>query len=183
MSASTTNLTPDTAAALERLISALRDAGIEARVRSAFRSCREQAEQWSIGRQPGDTRQKVTYAPGCNSWHVMGRAVDLDLYDAATGKKFGIDEPYQRMGAIAKSLGWQWGGEFDFYDHGHVEWHGAYKTSDFCTDPFHACEEAYARSARVWVGERQLGWGTALAFVLGVAAGALGAYWGVSELS
>ncbi len=119
-------LTPDTWAFVVALDAALRDEGFRPVVRSAYRSCAEQAEQWSIGRMPGDTRKTVTQAQGCKSWHVLGRAVDIDL----------TPPDYARMGEIAKQLGGKWGGDFKgFPDVGHVEFHPGITIEQACPDP------------------------------------------------
>ena len=117
-------LTPDTWAALLVLDQALRAEGFRPVVRSAYRSCAEQAEQYAIGRTAPGTI--TTHAKGCQSWHVLGRAVDIDLQPAS----------YARMGEIAKNLGWKWGGDFKgFPDVGHVEFHPGLTIEQACPDP------------------------------------------------
>ena len=95
-------------------------------VRSTRRTCAQQHGLFLIGRVPGDDRKHVTNADGCISWHVDGRAVDVTMTQGS----------YADFGALAKSLGWKWGGDFPgFPDPGHVEWHPGMKIEDVCPNP------------------------------------------------
>jgi len=120
-----------THAAYLDLLAAAEAQGLTWKVRSTRRTCSEQAEQYAIGRQPDDTRKIVTKARGCTSWHVTGRAIDVTMTQGS----------YDALGALAKSMGWKWGGDFPgFYDGGHIEWHPGLTTADVCPDPMH-CED------------------------------------------
>jgi peptidoglycan L-alanyl-D-glutamate endopeptidase CwlK len=104
-------LTADTREAVVALLDYAASQGIPARVIDSARTCEEQMDMYAQGRTlPGD---KVTWAPGCRSWHTHGRAVDLYL---GTWEL----EPYLVLGPYWQSLGGRWGG--DFGDYGHFEW-------------------------------------------------------------
>lgn len=143
------NVHPDLLAQWPALEAAIRDQGLEPQVRSARRTCAEQAEQYSIGRSgPNDTRKIVTQARGCQSWHVTGRALDIDLY--RNGKKVWQSSEYAIMGAVAKALGWKWGGDFPgFPDPGHVEWYYPGITIEQnCPDPGVCTEYDFTQPAQ-----------------------------------
>lgn len=100
--------------------------GIKLEVRSTLRSCDKQRALYQIGRTPGDARKTVTNANGCVSWHTHGRAVDFNA----------SENRYAEVGALAKSLGFKWGGDFPgFPDLGHVEWHPGLTIEQACPNP------------------------------------------------
>jgi hypothetical protein len=104
-------LTPDTREAVRQLLAYARSLGMDPSILSSFRSCEEQMELYSRGRTaPG---AKVTWVPGCRSWHTHGRAVDLYLGTWDEG-------PYLELGPYWQAMGGRWGG--DFGDYGHFEW-------------------------------------------------------------
>jgi len=118
--------------AVNELTAAAEAQGLAWKVRSTRRSCAQQADLFAVGRQPDDTRKVVTKARGCTSWHVTGRAIDVTMTQGT----------YEQLGALAKSMGWKWGGDFPgFPDVGHVEWHPGMTTADVCPDPMH-CEDS-----------------------------------------
>lgn len=160
-------LTPDTRAALLVLDQALRAEGFRPVVRSGYRSCAEQAEQYAIGRTVGTPGKFTTHAKGCMSWHVLGRAVDIDLYPADFG----------RMGEIAKNLGWKWGGDFKgFPDVGHVEFHPGLTIEQACPDP-DACMDRVPGEMVSPATARKFRW---VPVVLGgIAGGIAAAVWGL----
>lgn len=97
--------------------------GIDARIVSTRRSCAEQNAIYAGG--------VATQARGCQSWHVWGRAADLQLSPASTSN-------YALLGDKWKEMGGVWGGDFLVYgspDIGHFEWHPGLKISDVCPDP------------------------------------------------
>lgn len=104
------------------------------RIRAGLRSCSEQNNIYAQGRT--STGPIVTNAAGCKSWHVMGRAVDLDPFDPVTGKTLpGYSDAYLILGSIWQKLGGVWGGEFDgIDDKGHFEWHPNLKITTACPD-------------------------------------------------
>jgi hypothetical protein len=91
--------------------------GIAARVVSTRRSCAEQDAIYASG--PGT----VTQAHGCVSWHVWGRAADLEVSPASGYAVLG--DEWKRMGGV-------WGGDFSFGDIGHFEWHPGVRIEDVC---------------------------------------------------
>lgn len=109
-----------------------RATGLDLRVRSGRRTCAEQDRIYQQGRESsGDV---VTYASGCRSWHVLGRAVDMDPVDAAGGARPLAD--YQTAGALWKAMGGRWGGDFPgFPDIGHFEWHPGMTIEQACPSP------------------------------------------------
>lgn len=105
---------------------------LKVRPQGGRRTCAEQNAIYAQGREsPGEI---VTYASGCTSWHVLGRAVDVDPVDAA-----GRGQPasvYATAGAIWKNLGGVWGGTFPgFSDIGHFEWHPGLTIAQACPSP------------------------------------------------
>lgn len=122
--------------------------GLKLRVRSGRRTCAEQAQQWAIGRTaPGE---KVTFAKGCRSWHVLGRAVDADPVGA-----FPSCDLYTIAGEIWENMGGRWGGRFPGFgpcgDSGHFEWHPGLSMEALCPDP-DDCEAAVGALGRVqWI--------------------------------
>ena len=108
-------------------------------VRSARRSCQQQTELYGIGRTYNLASAPVTYARGCQSWHVSGRAVDLDLRHAGTDQDASTCPNYARLGQAWEALGGRWGGRFSGFggcgDAGHFEYHPGLEVSDVCPDP------------------------------------------------
>jgi len=127
-----------------------RATGLDLRIRSGRRTCREQDTIYAQGRGE-DGKSIVTQARGCQSWHVMGRAIDADPVDPSTGKMLfpsGTDGgPYAVAGLIWEKLGGVWGGRFSFKDYGHFEWHpDTQRISTLCPDPGQ-CEQMAIRIA------------------------------------
>jgi len=133
-------LTSDTKDAWDGLVAAAKaQLGFDLVPRSARRTCAQQAEQYAIGRGgPNDTRTPVTYAMGCNSRHVVGRAVDFIIY-YSDGRKSYLSSDYTAVGELAESLGWFWGGRLQGFgpngDEGHVQWDNGHTIQDLCPDP------------------------------------------------
>jgi len=133
--------------------------GLKLKVRSGRRTCAEQAQQWAIGRTaPG---QKVTFAKGCMSWHVLGRAVDADPYDPDTGRVTGGCDVYTTAGELWEAMGGKWGGRFPGFgacgDAGHFQWHPGLSMETLCPDP-DDCEAAVAAQGFLGRPERQVEW-------------------------
>lgn len=134
-------LTPDTEAAARELITGARSMGLPVKVLDGFRSCAEQMQLYAQGRTlPG---RKITWAPGCRSWHTHGRAFDLYLgtWD---------QPPYELLGAEWQTMGGRWGGEFG--DYGHFEWHPETRLKDLCPDPEGACPRRLGTAALGGIG-------------------------------
>jgi hypothetical protein len=84
------------------------------------RTCAEQNQIYAQGRE--SSGEIVTYASGCRSWHVLGRAADMDPVSDAG--QMGGESLYRTAGGIWEAMGGKWGGNFPgFADIGHFEWH------------------------------------------------------------
>ena len=156
----------------ERLASALyKKTGLRLEVRSGRRTCKEQRDLYASGRTRGG--DIVTYADGCTSWHVLGRAVDAYVL-RPDGRRSTSQADYEVAGRLWESdFGGVWGGDFPGFgpggDAGHFEYHPGLKIADVCPLPAQ-CEAAAALWGRT---ARPL----TLAFAgLGMLAG-LGAAW------
>jgi hypothetical protein len=146
-------------------------------IRSGRRTCAEQQDLYAIGRSHNLSSAPVTYAAGCRSWHVLGRAVDLYIVDPATGNPLASCAAYEALGELWEQMGGVWGGRFSGFgscgDAGHFEWHPGTTIEDFCPDPS-ACSEVEARVVRQ-IGLAKLA-NVALAFGI-VTGGAVGAWY------
>lgn len=150
--------------AFQRLASAFESrTGLGLKVRSGARSCALQNTLYAQGRSsPGDI---VTDAQGCNSWHVVGRAIDADPVDV-TGVLSGLPADYALAGALWGFLGGVWGGNFPgFEDVGHFEFHPGIKIEQICPNPADCREGAIDT-----VGPAVWPWAAASAAVMGLAA-------------
>ena len=93
------------------------------------RTCGEQNQLYAQGRGGGG--DIVTYASGCTSWHVLGRALDVDVINRAGSMQ--PESAYRVAGQIWHTLGGVWGGTFPgFPDIGHFEYHPGLKIEDVC---------------------------------------------------
>lgn len=148
--------------------------GMPLRVRSGRRSCQQQAELYGFGRTYNLDSKPVTYARGCQSWHVLGQAVDADPADPSTGKVTAATQSCTNAtiaGQLWEQMGGTWGGRFGGFgscgDQGHFEWHPGQKLSEVCPDP-NRCEEA---AFAIATERPAASWGWALAsgaLVLGI---------------
>jgi len=155
MSRDLSALTPDTRAAAERLLEFARSQGLNPVIQSTSRSCAEQNALFAQG-------PTVTKVPGCRSWHVMGRAVDIHI-----GSENCAD--YIPLANFWKRMGGRWGGDFPgFPDCVHFELPHSDKTlAELCPDPSPGnCERAVAGQPRAMFASAQ---------TLGVFGAALGA--------
>jgi hypothetical protein len=148
--------------------------GMHLQVRSARRSCAEQADLYAYGRTHHIDKPPITYARGCSSWHVLGRAIDADVVDAA-GKLRGDCKLYTLAGQLwEKQHQGVWGGRFGGFgecgDAGHFEWHPDVKMADLCPSA-DACSTAEVQIATVKPGPSlllslaALGLGSALGYL------------------
>lgn len=105
------DIVPEARGAFEDLLAVADELGMQPRIRSAGRTCADQDALAAGGPQ-------VTQVAGCRSWHVLGRAIDVDLHpnDCAT---------YTRLGEIWESWGGVWGGRWGGFggcgDAGHFQ--------------------------------------------------------------
>lgn len=115
---------------------------------SGRRSCAKQNEIYAQGRSaPGDV---VTQAQGCQSWHVLGRAVDADVVDAASGA-YAPETFYGFAGELWEAMGGTWGGGFPgFPDIGHFEFHPGLKISEVCPVPANCSDAAVDAVGTAW---------------------------------
>jgi hypothetical protein len=137
MAVDLSTLSPDTQAAASELFALAKDAGMTLVATSGRRTCAEQAWIYAEGRTRDGTIH--TDARGCQSWHVVGRAFDVDI---VKGPK-----DWQKLGALGRSLGLIWGGDFKtsahLQDYGHFEYHPGITLADICPDP-DACVDGKA---------------------------------------
>lgn len=89
-------LVPDAQEPFKALIEQAKTLGMRPWVISVRRPC--------VKHKPGS---KVA---GCRSWHVLGRAVDIQLQSKAG--KIDDREPYDTLGRYWKAIGGIWGGDF-----------------------------------------------------------------------
>lgn len=163
----------ETRRAFERFAAKLfKVTGLRLEVRSGRRTCAEQRSLYASGRSTSGSI--VTYADGCNSWHVFGRAVDAYVITPA-GKRSTSQSDYEKAGRLWESdFGGVWGGDFQGFgpggDSGHFEYHPGLKIGDVCPNPS-ACEASVAQ----W-GSSRRPLGPLLFAGFGVAVG-LGSMW------
>jgi hypothetical protein len=101
------------------------------------RTCSEQNTIYAQGRTAGG--DIVTYASGCLSWHVLGRAVDVDPIDSAG--KMQPESAYRTAGDMWQAIGGKWGGYFPgFPDIGHFEWHPGRTIEQVCPSSVYCSE-------------------------------------------
>ena len=108
--------------------------GLHLRVRplGGRRTCAEQDRIYAQGRETGG--EIVTYASGCRSWHVLGRAADVDPVNSAGQMQ--PESAYRTAGQIWTAMGGKWGGDFPgFPDIGHFEWHPGLTIEQVCPSP------------------------------------------------
>lgn len=106
------DLVPEAREKVEELLGIATALGLKPRLRGAGRTCAYQASLAAQG-------SGVTHANLCRSWHVLGRAVDLDLSPNTC-------ESYTTLGLAWERMGGIWGGRFPGFgecgDAGHYQW-------------------------------------------------------------
>jgi len=98
--------------------------GIYVLITDGYRSYAEQDELYAQGRtKPGSI---VTNAKGGQSNHNFGIAVDFCLTNKeGTAAYWTVNAQWKRVAAIAKSMGFEWGGDWtSFKDNPHLEYTG-----------------------------------------------------------
>lgn len=118
---------------IAELLNEARERGLDdVQIASARRSCQRQNDLYAQGRTLAGPI--ITGARGCQSWHVWGRAADLEASGATR-------ETWEKLGIWWEARGGVWGGRFtNVDDPGHFEWHPGLRIADVCPDP-DACEE------------------------------------------
>lgn len=126
--------TRDRAKTLASRFQSLTGLHLRTRALGGHRTCAQQNAIYAGGRTDGG--DIVTYASGCRSWHVLGRALDLDPVSST-----GAGQPesaYRTAGAFWVALGGKWGGNFaGFPDIGHFEWHPGLTIEQACPSPIY----------------------------------------------
>lgn len=108
--------------------------GIHPELSKRIRALYEQAESEGIqirlisGYRPYRVKRKVKTGGSLASWHAFGAAVDVNLHGrkGMSDALKHLDEDlkyWQRIGAIAKSLGLTWGYPWGKKEIFHFEWH------------------------------------------------------------
>ncbi|PJN89412.1 M15 family metallopeptidase [Bacillus sp. mrc49] len=105
--------------------------GIMIRITLGHRSFAEQAQLYGQGRT-NKSKPIVTYAKAGQSLHNYGLAVDFVIVgDDGRSALWTEEEKWTRVGGIAKSLGFVWGGDFSlFRDIAHLEMSGGLSVRD-----------------------------------------------------
>lgn len=94
--------------AREFINTAEKEHGIKLRITSGYRSIEAQDELFAQGRtKPG---KKITNAKGGSSYHNYGLAIDV--VELKEGKALWYNDWF-KIGEIGKSVGFEWGGEFN----------------------------------------------------------------------
>ena len=103
------SLHPKAQEAARKFLTALRAAGIDARILSGTRTYAEQDALFQIGRAPGDARKRVTNAEAGRSNHNFGIAWDIGIFEG--GKYITEEAPYKKAAAL-RPAGVEWGGDW-----------------------------------------------------------------------
>lgn len=113
-------LHPLLAAKARQLITAAFKEGISIIITQGYRSKEEQDALYAQGRtRPG---KKVTNAPEGHSYHNYGLAFDFAVLNADGSINWTVDNKWKRIGALGKSLGLEWGGDWKkFPDYPHFQ--------------------------------------------------------------
>ena len=113
-------LHPTLAAKARQLITAAFKEGINIIITQGYRSKEEQDALYAQGRtKPG---KRVTNAPGGYSYHNYGLAFDFAVLNGDGNISWNVDDKWKRVGALGKSLGLEWGGDWKkFPDYPHFQ--------------------------------------------------------------
>ena len=114
--------------------------GIYIKITHGHRTMEEQAVLYGKGRSnysyggkqyAAPKEKKVTNAKPGSSMHNFGLAVDFVVTNEdGTAAYWSIDHKWKRVGAIAKNLGFSWGGDWaSFKDYPHLEMTGGLTTA------------------------------------------------------
>jgi peptidoglycan L-alanyl-D-glutamate endopeptidase CwlK len=94
--------------------------GINCKVISGHRTYAEQDKLYAQGRTTKGPI--VTKARGGYSNHNFGLAFDIGIFSKDGKEYYDEHKDYERVGVIAESLGFAWGGRWKFKDEPHVEY-------------------------------------------------------------
>src|SRR5215831_248709 len=111
-------------AAVRAAIEEMRRRGHYVTVISKRRTAAEQARLYAKGRSaPGSVVTEKSGAPGDESKHQQGTAVDFAFISPVTGRpEQGEHYPWQLLGEVAKAHGLEWGGDWKtLVDRPHVQ--------------------------------------------------------------
>lgn len=113
-------LHPTLAAKARQLITLAFKEGINIIITQGYRSTEEQDALYAQGRtKPGKI---VTQVKGGHSYHNYGLAFDFAVLDANGKINWNVDKRWKRVGALGKSLGLEWGGDWTkFKDYPHFQ--------------------------------------------------------------
>lgn len=112
---------PAVAAKARQLVTNAYKKGISVIITQGLRTIEEQNELYAQGRtKPGKI---VTNAKGGYSYHNFGLAFDFAILKDDGSVSWNVDDKWKRVGAIGKSLGLEWGGDWkDFKDYPHFQY-------------------------------------------------------------
>lgn len=110
----------------EELIRLADRAGIKIGITQGLRTIAQQNKLYQQGRNPkydknGRRIPVVTNAPGGYSMHNFGLAFDIVVYKADGSYDWNTDSKYRKVGALGKSIGLEWGGDWKFLDLPHFQ--------------------------------------------------------------
>lgn len=89
-------------------------------ITQGFRSIAEQDKLYAQGRTTSGSI--VTNAKGGYSYHNYGLAFDFAVLDNISTVNWNVDNRWKRVGALGKSLGLEWGGDWtSFKDYPHFQ--------------------------------------------------------------
>jgi peptidoglycan LD-endopeptidase CwlK len=112
---------PTVAAKARQLISQAYKERINVIITQGLRTIEEQNELYAQGRTK--LGKIVTNAKGGYSYHNFGLAFDFAILNPDGSVNWTVDSKWKRVGAIGKSLGLEWGGDWkDFKDYPHFQY-------------------------------------------------------------
>lgn len=124
------SLHPAVAARARDLVARMKAEGAPIVVTQGYRTMEQQGQLYAQGRTaPGAI---VTNSPPGSSWHNFALAFDVAPLDSSGQPHWPEDESlWQRIGAIGKTFGLVWGGDFrSFKDRPHFEYHPGLSLED-----------------------------------------------------
>lgn len=115
------DLLPVVAAKADAFVNACRAAGVDVLITSTYRDSESQDALYALGRTK--VGKRVTNAKGGQSMHNW--KVAFDFVPMVHGKPMWDDlRAFKRCGAIAQSLGLEWGGNWKMVDMPHCQYTG-----------------------------------------------------------